>query len=120
MKKWIVILLGLSLLLSGCARAKKQNTNQPAEEIPAAAPVEEHIEEVAEEAHADPAPDLTAMSFVEKNTLYMQLFDEKLAAGADTALAESAYQKSIEASLSGDSAQADQALEEAILYLWNL
>ena len=120
MKKSIIILLGLSLLFSSCARVKKRVANPPAEQVPTAVPVEEPAEEIAEEAPADPAPDFTTMNFVEKNKLYLQLFDEKSSAGADTTQAETAYQKSIEASLNGDSTTADRALEEAILILWNL
>lgn len=121
MRKWIVILLGFTLLLSGCVRfGKAKNSLQPTS-IPAPVSVEEASEEAVEEiAEEVPIPDFASMSFVEKNTLYMQLLEEKTAAGADTKLAEAAYQKSIEASLMGDSAKADNALEEAITYLWNL
>ena len=124
MKNQILILLGASLLLSGCARFRKTKISPPATEIPVAAPVEEDTEEIseeiAEEVPANPLPDLASMSFVEKNTLYMQLLEEKSVAGADVSSAEALYQKSIEASLSGDSAGADNTLEEAIIYLWNL
>ena len=115
MKKWIVLLLGFTLLLSSCARFRKQNTTPILEPL-APATVEESTAEETQVEH----PDFASMSFVEKNNLYMQLLNEKISAGADTSLAESEYQKSIEASLAGDSAEADRALEEAILFLLNL
>ena len=113
MKKWMIVLLTLSLLLSSCALSKKGDLPSPAEEIPSFEPTE-----AVEEVHA--LPDLMTMSFVEKNGLYLQLLAEKQAEGADTTLAESSYQKSVEASLSGNSQKADQALNDAIQYLWNL
>ncbi|NOY98872.1 MAG: hypothetical protein GXP40_06685 [Chloroflexi bacterium] len=125
MKRWIVILLGLSVLASGCARFKKGGANPPpaaptvapaptVEQAPVASPTQAPVEpELA------PAPDLASMTFVEKNNLYMQLLTEKQAAGVDTNAAEEAYLRSVEASFSGDSAQADQYLQDAILLLWN-
>jgi hypothetical protein len=59
------------------------------------------------------------MTFVEKNNLYLQLLGEKQAAGADISDAEEAYTRSLEASLEGNSQQADLYLEQAILLLWN-
>ena len=115
MKNWTIAMLSLSILLSGCALRKKQNANSPEAQSPASAPVVESVEEM----HSEPLPDFASMSFVEKNSLYMQLLTEIINAGLDTSAAENAYQRSLEASLSGDSGKADQALEEAILILLN-
>lgn len=116
MKNWIFIMLSLSLLFSGCARFNKQNSNLPTAQSPISTPVVERTED----SFPDPAPDFASMTFVEKNNLYIQLLHEKLDASLDTSAAENAYQKSLEASLTGDNKTADQALEEAILILWNL
>jgi hypothetical protein len=113
MKNWIIAMLSFSLLLSGCARIKKWNLNSPVEKSATSVPVVERAEEMQPES----LPDFVSMTFVEKNSLYMQLLNENLDAGIDTLAAENAYQRSLEASLSGDSGKADQALEEAILIL---
>ena len=113
MKKGILVLLGLTFFLSSCARVETQSIPPPVTEVPSVEPADTDTPTV-------PAPDFTTMNFVEKNKLYLQLLDKKSSAGADTTQAEAAYQKSIEASLNGDSETADKALEEAILNLWNL
>ena len=117
MKNWIIAMLSLSILLSGCARVKKWISNPPAEQNVTPAPVVENAEESQQ---TKTLPDFASMSFVEKNNFYMQLLTEKINAGADISVAEDAYQKSLEASLAGNSAVADETLEEAILILWNL
>ncbi len=97
-------MFAFAVLFAGCV--------QPPDLPPTAT---ESLNESATEELAD----LATMSFVEKNGFYLQLLDEKQAKGADTALAESAYQQSVEASLIGDSQKADQALIQAIQYLLN-
>ena len=116
MKNWIIAMLSLSLLLSGCARVNKRNENPPAEQSAISVPVAESVEEIQPE---PAAPDFASMSFVEKNSLYMQLLNENMDAGLDTFAAEDAYQRSLEASLSSDNEKADRAVEEAILILMN-
>lgn len=123
MKRWIVSLLGLSLLVSGCARLKGLGTDSPpAAPTPASASTEP-VPAPADEAQSEPAPkstpDLASMTFVEKNDLYIRLLTEKQAAGIDTSQAEEAYMNSLEASLNGESGQADQYLQEAITLLLN-
>lgn len=117
MKRTLLTILLASALLTGCVRfrAKKapaQPTSPPTQAAAAAQPVD-----AATEVRA--APDFSAMTFVEKNNLYLQLLEEQQAVGADIGPAEEAYLQSMQASLAGNSAEADRYLEEAILLLWN-
>lgn len=66
----------------------------------------------------NPTPDFSTLSFVEKNNLYLELLAQRQAEGADTSAAEDAYVRSLEATLTGDAALADEHLEQAILLLW--
>ncbi len=122
MKRWIVVLLGLSALASGCVRFKNQSADSPPAvetALVSATPAQQAPAEATADVQSDPLPDFTSMTFVEKNNLYMQLLTERQSAGMDTSLAEETYLYSMEASFAGESAQADKALEEAILLLWN-
>lgn len=115
MKPKLFVLLLASLLLTGCARFGGRKTAAPA---PTSAPAPT-VAAATQEATAQDAPDLAAMTFVEKNNLYLRLLDEAHAAGRDTGAAEESYLQSMQASLEGDNAGADKALDEAILLLWN-
>lgn len=64
------------------------------------------------------AIDLSGMTFVEKNNLYIQLLSEQQAAGKDTTAAEELYTHSLEATFAGDTAKSDQLLEQAIQLLF--
>jgi hypothetical protein len=63
-------------------------------------------------------PDLASMTFAERNDLFLQLLAARQAEGADTAAAEDAYTRSVEAALEGNSAESDRYLEQAISILW--
>ncbi len=124
MKRGIILCLCFSLLIAGCVRIERRETN-PGPTLPTTG-IESTIDDelaisndlaVAEYTSA-PIPDLSSMNFVEKNNLYLQLLDEKQLTGLDTSSADEAYFRSIKASLVGDDAAADEYLHEAILLLW--
>ncbi|MFQ5400664.1 MAG: hypothetical protein ACE5E7_13845 [Anaerolineae bacterium] len=119
MKRWTLIFLGMVVILTGCARfqgRKAAPPAQPGEPSVTPAPATQAAPTMTPEP-GEEAPDLTAMSFVEKNNLYIQLLNEGQTAGADTQTAEEAYAHSLEASLSGDAQAADRYLEQAIFIL---
>lgn len=124
MKRMIVITAFLMAATTACARlVKAPRSPQETAASPTAlqpAPSEATATPPALPAAlpANPTPDFAAMSFVEKNNLYLQLLAERQAEGVDTAGAEDAYMHSVEATLEGDSALADRYLEQAILSLW--
>ncbi len=116
MKKRVLILLTLSIALIGCGSKKTnaENSPSPTSSFANLAATEETDEETLSR------PDLIQMTFLEKNSLYLQLSDEKFAQGFDISAAEAAYQNALETSLEGESQRADQALVQAIEYLLEL
>jgi len=113
-KRSIFLLLSVALLSAACARFKKASE-------PTAAPVSIHTPTAAAPAPiatANPTPDFSTMTFVEKNNLYLQLLSDRQAEGADTTAAEEAYARSLDATLDGNAGEADQYLQQAILLLW--
>ncbi len=111
MKRSLLLIFSLSLLTTACTRfnARPAAAN-PAAQVTQTAP--------APAESTPPAPDLAGMSFVEKNNLYLELLNQRLAEGMDTGPAEEAYTRSLEATMRGNSQQADQYLQQAILLLW--
>ena len=121
MKRFLLILAGLSLLAAGCARVRHKGVAPPVSSV---SPASSSLTETkvspteTEEAPAKAStPDFSSMSFTEKNDLYLQLLDEKRAAGVDTSEAEEAYLQSVKASFNGQSEEADEYIEQAILLL---
>ena len=119
-KRSIFLLLSVALLSAACARFKRASE-------PTAAPVSIHTPTAAAPAPiatptqppaANPTPDFSTMTFVEKNNLYLQLLSDRQAEGADTTAAEEAYARSLDATLDGNAGEADQYLQQAILLLW--
>ncbi len=136
MKRWIVILIALGLLVSASACSKGQGvgpisaTPTVAElpvETPSQFPPMPTVAESPVETPSQfpptptpaPTPDFASMNFVEKNNLYLELLAGRQTAGMDTTPAEEAYAQSLNAMFDGDTAQADQYLQQAILLLWN-
>ncbi len=123
----LIVVLVLALTLTSCARLKRRARTPPPAASPPAAASQTPTQAVVAPTEAPsqppaavaPTPDFATMSFAEKNALFLQLLSERQAAGVDTSAAEEAYTRSVEASLSGESARADRYLEEAILLLWN-
>ncbi len=118
-KSWIVILITLGLLASASACSKGQGVG-PISATPTVAesPIETPSQFTPMPAPA-PTPDFASMNFVEKNNLYLELLAERQAAGMDTTPAEEVYAQSLNVMFEGDTAQADQYLQQAILLLWN-
>ncbi|MEW6093784.1 MAG: hypothetical protein AB1531_07455 [Chloroflexota bacterium] len=121
MNRWIVVLFSLSLLFSGCARFSGQGAGTPPTQTGTASipTMTAASTQMPSAPTLSPTPDFSSMTFVEKNELFLQLLAERQAAGLDTSEAEEVYLLSVEASFDGDSIQADQYLEQAILLLWN-
>lgn len=118
LKRWIVILIALGLLVSASACSKGQRV-APISATPTVAesPVETPSQ-VSPMPTPAPTPDFASMTFVEKNNLYLELLAERQAAGMDTTQAEEVYAQSLDAMFEGDTAQADQYLQQAILLFW--
>lgn len=133
----LIILLSLALALTACARLKRVVNPPPAAPATVAeatvspptapgavssatvpTPTASSATEAPPAASARPTPDFAAMTFVEKNNLYLELLAARQAEGVDTTAAEEAYARSLDATLEGDGALADQYLIEAILLLW--
>jgi len=130
----LIILLAVSLAITGCAPLRRVlkgpqaptpalsvaegptpvSAVPPQTEVPAAAPTLPPT--VAPT--SVPTPDFAAMTFAEKNDLFLELLAARQAEGADTSAAEDAYVRSLEATLEGNTTLADQYLIEAILLLW--
>ncbi len=115
MKKLTFLILSLALLLTGCIRPKRLITD-PLPPAPVTASTESAVPTPT---HSPSAPNFAGMTFVEKNELCLKLLEENQAAGMDTSEAEETYVRSLEASLEGNSAEADRYLEQAILLLWD-
>lgn len=124
MKRSVVLLLGLVMLATACARFKRVGEQIAAPTSASFLPAVLTVSSAAASATltpapaANPTPDFSAMSFAEKNNLYLQLLSQRQAEGVDTAAAEEAYAQSLEATFQGNAALADQDLEQAILLLW--
>src|SRR3972149_6704557 len=119
-KRWVAILLAVALLTTGCTRFAGDRPEPSVIPTVGFAPTSTAIPlQPAAAPTIAPTPDFSLMTFVEKNNLYLQLLGEKQTAGANTSDAEEAYTRSLEASLEGNSVQADEYLEQAILILWN-
>ncbi len=112
MKRWSILLLGLTLtlMLVGCASFRKKGETTRTEILAPSA-------RMTQSPSPSEEPDFSTLSFLEMNNLYLQLLEEKQAAGGDTEKADDIYLKSLEASLAGESALADRYLQEAILLL---
>jgi hypothetical protein len=121
MNRLVVALISLSLLFSGCARFSSRGADTPqAQTATASIPTMTAVStQILSTPTLAPTPDFSSMTFVEKNELFLQLLAEEQAAGLDTGEAEEVYLLSVEASFDGNSIQADQYLEQAILLLWN-
>ena len=124
MKRWLVISLAVFLLVTGCARFRGGQPEPPVVStvVPVPATAETALEPPLQPSAAPtiaPTPDFASMNFVEENNLYLKFLAERQAEGADTSAAEEAYARSLDATLEGNSAQADQYLQQAILLLWN-
>lgn len=89
-------------------------TTTPPTEAPAATPT---TAAEVQPAVTPTLPPLDNMTFVEKNNLYLDLLAARQAEGADTTAADELYVLAVEAMFQGDTATADQRLEEAILSL---
>jgi len=115
----MVISLAVFLLVTGCARFRGSQPAPPVVSTGGPAPVtgETTLQPSAAPAIA-PTPDFAAMTFTEKNDLFIELLAARQAEGADTSAAEDAYGRSLEATLEGNTALADRYLIEAILLLW--
>ncbi len=112
MRSGTILVLGISLIISGCASFRGAgDTQAPARTILLAG-------QMSENPAADLGLDLSSLSFLEKNHLYLQLLEDRQADGDDTRKAEEIYLKSLESSLAGSSAEADRYLHEAVLLLW--
>jgi len=121
MKRSILLLLSLSLMATACTRFKKVIAPSLAAPATASAPTSAapSLTGAATQAPTvNPTPDFSAMTFVEKNNLYLQLLADRQAEGAVTTTAEETYARSLEAALEGNATLADQYLEQAILLLW--
>ncbi len=110
LKRSIILLLSIALLSTACARFKK------ASELTTATPAP--IESITQPPAANPTPDFSTMTFVEKNNLYLQQLSDRQAEGMDTTAAEEAYARSLGATMEGNASEADQYLQQAILLLW--
>jgi hypothetical protein len=121
MNRLVVALISLSLLFSGCARFSSRGADTPqAQTATASIPTMTAVStQILSTPTLAPTPDFSSMTLVEKNELFLQLLAEEQAAGLDTGEAEEVYLLSVEASFDGNSIQADQYLEQAILLLWN-
>jgi len=120
MKRSIIFLLSL-LMATACVRFKKVITPSLAAPVTASAPTSaapSPTRVTTQAPTANPTPDFSAMTFVEKNNLYLQLLADRQTEGADTTAAEEAYAQSLEATMEGNATLADQYLEQAILMLW--
>jgi hypothetical protein len=119
-KHSIFLLLSIALLATACARFKKASEPTIAlvsihtPTTAAAAPIETATQSPA----ANPPPDFSTMTFIEKNNLYLQLLSDRQAEGGDTTVAEEAYARSLDAAMEGNASEADQYLQQAILLLW--
>ena len=129
---WLLAGLAFVLACGGLRGGKNRPARIPEETLtseewttpqgPAAPPVSTATADPSQglaEPTATPV-DFTALDFAARNRLYLQWVEEKRAAGFDTAPAEDLYLRSLEASLAGDTAQADQYLIEALQWLWAL
>ncbi len=114
-KRKMVILITLGLLASTGACSKGQGAGP----ISATPVVAESPVETPAQYSPIPTPDFTSMTYVEKNNLYLELLAEQQTTGKDVSPAEEIYIQSLEAAFEGDTAQADQYLQQAILLLWN-
>lgn len=123
-KTSILLLLSVVLLATGCTRFKEIIKPFAA---PTSASISTTIPPVPNPAvtsipalvpTTSPTPDFSVMTFVEKNNLYLQLLSERQAEGVNTTAAEEAYTQSLDATLEGNAALADQYLGQAILLLW--
>ena len=120
LKRSIILLLSIALLATACVRFKKANelTAAPVtintQMTAAPAPIEAATQSPA----ANPTPDFSTMTFVEKNNLYLQLLSDRQAEGMDTTAADEAYARSLGATMEGNASEADQYLQQAILLLW--
>ncbi len=120
MNRWIVVLFSLSLLFSGCARFSGRGADTPQAQATTFVPTMTAAStQIPPTPTLAPTPDFASLTFVEKNELFLQVLAERQAAGLDTSAAEEVYLLSVEASFDGNSIQADQYLEQAILLLWN-
>ena len=90
---------------------------QPSSPAPPEATATTGADAPAEPEAAPTLPPLETMTFIERNTLYLEILAEKQADGADTTEAEELYIQSVEATLNGDTTAADTYLNEAILAL---
>ncbi len=124
---WMALLVGWSLAACGLSPSAAgprapRSTATPVwtAEAPLVSPTPTLEPTPTAPAPSPQPPDFSALSFAEKNRLYLQWLEERAAAGLDTAEAEALYLRSLEASLNGDSAQADHDLEEALRVLWSL
>ncbi|MFV1950260.1 MAG: hypothetical protein ACC633_10085 [Anaerolineales bacterium] len=117
-KQRCIIFLSLTLAISGCTRITGQRTDVLPDTNQSESSLDEMVS-IAKPTETISEPDLSIMTFIEKNDLYLQLLTECLSNNVDTNQAEEIYIHSLESSLSGDGEQADQYLDQAILLLWN-
>ncbi len=129
MPKWnhrkqllVIVFLLISLLVSGCSSTLGGKSSLSLE----GTPLEENeiflqtdaIDTTVEDQTTDAiALDLSEMSFVERNNLFLELLNHKIDAGADTIAVDELYVLSMEAMLKDDVAAADQYLIQAIIFL---
>ncbi len=122
-KKLLVIaFLLFTLLVSGCSSALGGKSSRSFESTPLEGNEiffqTDAIDTTAEDQTTDAISlDLSEMSFVERNNLYLDLLNHKIDAGADTTAVDKLYVLSMEAMLKDDVAAADQYLIQAIILL---
>jgi hypothetical protein len=129
MPKWnrrkrllVIVFLLISLLVSGCSSAPGGKRGRSFESTPLKENEiflqTDEIDTTVEDQTTDAISlDLSEMSFVERNNLFLELLNHKIDAGEDTTAVDELYVLSMEAMLKDDVAGADQYLLQAIIFL---